>query len=177
MFIAITIAIVLIVAIFGLARVLDTANQLPPPPLPKSHPDQQPPVRPIPAAQPVQRELVREFVPGRIYEVSFRKRDGNVRHYNRFLVVFVSKTKNNVLIDGIDICGAIPLYFPEEKEMGVGAKQAGFAPDQVLAANEVGQYSPSQMNLICNLVKQLNIRKTDDALMELYDLIQLMERE
>lgn len=176
MFIAIIIAVILLAAFIWMARVLDAANQLPPP-LPKSHPDQQPPSRPLPAAQPVQRELVREFVPGRVYEVSFRKKDGTVRHYARFLVVFEKKTKNNILIDGIDICGAIPLYFPDEKEMGVGAKQAGFTPDQVLAANEVGQYSPSQMNLICNLVRKINIRKTDDALMELYDVIQLMERE
>lgn len=172
----IIVSIVLLAAAVWMARVLDTINQLPPP-LPPQHPDNQPPKKPFPAAQPVQRELVREFSSGGVYEVSFRKKDGTVRHYSRFLVVFEKKTKNTVLIDGIDICGAIPLYFPEHKEMGVGAKQAGFTPEQVIAANEVGRYSPSQMKLICELVKKINIRKTDNDLMELYDLIQLMERE
>lgn len=172
----IIISIVLIVAFIWMARVLDAANQLPPP-LPPQHPDNQVAPRPFPAAQPVQRELVREFSSGGVYEVSFRKKDGTVRHYSRFLVVFEKKTKHTILVDGIDICGAIPIYFPDTKEMGVGAKQAGFTPEQVIAANEVGRYSPSQMKLICELVKKINIHKTDTDLMELYDLIQLMERE
>jgi len=174
----IIIAIVLIVAAFiWMARVLDAANQLPPPQLPQEHPDNRTPARPFPAAQPVQRELVTHFSSGGVYEVSFRKKDGTVRHYPRFLVVFEKKTKNTILIDGIDICGAIPIYFPDEKEMGVGAKQAGFTPSQVINACEVGRYSPSQMALVCALVKKINIQKKDGDLMELYDLIQLMERE
>lgn len=174
--IIIIIAVSLLAFAAWMARVLDAANQLPPK-LPKEHPDNQAPARPFPAAQPVQRELVTNFSSGGVYEVSFRKKDGTTRHYSRFLVVFEKKTKNTILIDGIDICGAIPLYFPDEKEMGVGAKQAGFTPEQVLCANEVGRYSPSQMALVCQLVKKINTHKKDEDLMELYDLIQLMERE
>lgn len=175
----IIISVALVLAFIWMARVLDAANQLPPPPLPPQHPDNQPPLRPIPAAQPVQRELVKEFSSGGVYEVSFRKKDGNTRHYSRFLVVFV---KSNGLIEGIVLNQEVELYFPEHKEAGIGVKQAGFMPSQIIAANEVGQYTPSQMETIVKMVRQLNQAKSlgknsDDISMELYDFIQLMERE
>lgn len=175
----IIIAIALVLAFIWMARVLDAANQLPPPQLPPQHPDNQVAPRPFPAAQPVQRELVREFIPGRIYETSFRKKDGDVRHYSRFLVVFV---KTNGFIEGIVVNQEIPLYFPDHKEVGVGIKQAGFMPSQVLASNEVGQYSPSQMEMIAQNLKAINMAKSHgnnchNLSMELYDIIQLMERE
>lgn len=179
MFIAIIIAVIVLIAAFiSLARVLDAANQLPPP-LPPQHPDNQPPLRPIPAAQPVQRELVYEFIPGKVYEVSFRKKDGDVRHYSRFLTVFV---KTNNLIEGIVVNQGVELYFPDTKEAGVGVKQAGFMPSQILTANEVGQYTPSQMEMIAQNLKTINMAKShgnncDSLSMELYDIIQLMERE
>lgn len=174
----IIVSIVLLAAAVWMARVLDAANQLPPPTLPKEHPDNHPP-RPIPAAQPVQRKLVREFIPGIVYEVSFRKKDGDVRHYSRFLVVFV---KPNGLIEGIVTNDATMLYFPEHKEGSPGVKQAGFMPSQIIKANEVGEYTPSQMETIVKMVRQLNQAKSlgknfDDISMELYDFVQLMERE
>lgn len=174
----IIISVALVLAFIWMARVLDAANQLPPP-LPPQHPDNQAPARPFPAAQPVQRELVREFIPGRVYEVSFRKKDGNVRHYSRFLTVFV---KTNGFIEGIVVNGETPLYFPEHKEVGVGIKQAGFMPSQILTANEVGQYTPSQMEMIAQNLKEINAANSrgdncNDLSMELYDIIQLMERE
>lgn len=174
----IIIAVALVLAFIWMARVLDAANQLPPP-LPPQHPDNQPPKKPFPAAQPVQKELVREFIPGVIYEVSFRKKDGNTRHYSRFLVVFV---KPNGFIEGIVVNQEVELYFPEHKEVGIGIKQAGFMPSQVLMANEVGQYTPSQMEMIAQNLKTINMAKShgnncDSLSMELYDIIQLMERE
>ena len=123
--------------------------------------------------------MVGEFIPGRVYEVSFRKKDGNVRHYSRFLTVFV---KTNGFIEGIVVNGETPLYFPEHKEVGVGIKQAGFMPSQILTANEVGQYTPSQMEMIAQNLKEINVANSrgdncNDLSMELYDIIQLMERE
>jgi hypothetical protein len=168
------IVIALVIGMVWMARVLDAANQLPPPTVPPEHHDAQPQPRPIPAAQPVQKELVREFIPGRVYEVSFRKKDGTVRHYGRFLVVF---SRPNGLIDGIVLDQEVMLYFPDTKEAGVGAKQAGFMPSQVLAANETQEYSPSQMKLICEVVRKVNRFQKDSDLMELYDLLQIMDRE
>lgn len=178
-FAIIIIAIALVLAFIWMARVLDAANQLPPPQLPPQHPDNQAPARPFPAAQPVQRELVYELVPGRIYEVSFRKKDGEVRHYSRFLTVFV---KTNGFIEGIVVNQEVELYFPEHKEVAVGIKQAGFMPSQILMVNEVGQYTPSQMEMIAQNLKAINMAKShgnncDSLSMELYDIIQLMERE
>lgn len=175
----IIIAIIIIVSAVWMARVLDAANQLPPPPLPPQHPDNQPPSRPIPAARAVQRELVYELIPGKMYEVSFRKKDGTVRHYSRFLVVFV---KPNGFVEGIVVNQEVELYFPEHKEAGIGVKQAGFMPSQILAAAQVGQYSPSQMESITSMLKHLNKNKSmgmnvDNLSMELYDFVQLMERE
>lgn len=176
--IIIIISVALVLAFIWMARVLDAANQLPPP-LPPQHPDNQAPARPFPAAQPVQRELVREFSSGKVYEVSFRKKDGTVRHYSRFLTVFV---KTNGFIEGIVVNQEVELYFPDTKEAGVGVKQAGFMPSQILTANEVGQYTPSQMEMIAKNLKAINMAKShgnncDSLSMDLYDLIQLMERE
>jgi len=172
--IGIVIALALIVGVVWMARVLDAANQLPSPTLPPEHHDKQPQPRPIAAAKPVQKELVREFIPGKVYEVSFRKKDGTVRHYGRFLVVF---SRPNGLVDGIVLDQEVMLYFPDTKEAGIGAKQAGFMPSQVLAANEIQEYTPSQMKLICEIVKKVNRFQKDSDLMELYDLLQIMDRE
>jgi len=172
--IIVSLVIALIVGIVWMARVLDAANQLPPPALPPEHMDAQPQPRPFGAAQPVQKELVREFIPGKVYEVSFRKKDGTVRHYGRFLVVF---SRPNGLVDGIVLDQEVMIYFPDTKEAGVGAKQAGFMPSQVLAANEIGQYTPSQMSLISETVRKVNRDRRTEDLCELYDLIQIMERE
>ena len=177
----IIISIVLVLAFIWMARVLDAANQLPPPQLPQNHPDNQPTPRPIPAAQPVQRDLVMEFIPGRVYEVSFRKVDGTIRHYGRFLVVF---SKPNGFVEGIVLDQQELVYFSEHKEAAVLVKQAGFMMKSVLAANCMGEFSPSQMAEISLMVKALNKAKSESRQTDaenlgimLYDLVQLLDRD
>lgn len=121
---------VALVAAFWLARVLDRVNRLDPPELPEGHPDQRKMEnefnRAVTARQHdadgdqwtdsvefspsvMEGENISTLRVGYSYPVRFTKKDGSVRDYVSFTVVFVQTLKSgDIFYTGIDGCPSDP---------------------------------------------------------------------
>jgi hypothetical protein len=124
------IAIIVLIAAIWFARVLDTANRLDAPEVPKNHPDQRKledefnkavnarhndaevdawvdSVELSPSV--MEGESIQKLAVGYSYPVRFQKKDGSVRDYVSFTVVFVQTLRSgDIFYTGIDGCPSDP---------------------------------------------------------------------